>query len=601
MAADIKAVKKSSTARSAGALEAASAAQTKSLLVAADKLAALEVGQHSLLAKPVKNDEALSSAIRKKKKTAETDAQEAASGASVEIVSHDVAQPAQAHASSDTGAELFRNLEMASADLVQTHHITEAPVHNMLGALSYEMLLEVVGGAAVGGVAMGISKASVKSADTTAPAAPQMNNVTDDNAISAAEAQTGIYISGINEATASTTINGHAVTQYNATNWFYKLSQSEIASLNEGTNVLTAVSTDHSGNTSVASKTFIVDRTGPVAATVATLAGDDTINATEGASSVVLSGTNEAGATVSINGAEATVLGTSWFYIMSPSQVAQLGQGAEALSIVSTDAAGNSTTTTKNISIDTVVATPQIQLNPAATIHTSLGDITVELNPGAAPITTANWLSYVNDDFYNNLIFHRVMPGFMVQGGGFEADLTQVTPTYPAITLESNNGLSNLRGTIAMARTSVADSATDQFYINLVDNTFLDYSSSSSPGYAVFGKVTAGMSVVDSIAAQPTATINGMANVPTSPITINSIDQILAGVAHISTGQVTLSGLETGAHWEYHLDSATTWTPSSTATLNLGTAGSGAHTVYVRQVDAAGNTSAIASTDFILG
>lgn len=169
---------------------------------------------------------------------------------------------------------------------------------------------------------------------------------------------------------------------------------------------------------------------------------------------------------------------------------------------------------------------------PRVQLQTSEGTLVVQLNPTAAPITVANFMQYVNAGFYTNTLFHRVIPGFMAQGGGYTSSSTSTvgmsykTPTASGIKLESNNGLSNLRGTIAMARTSVADSATSQFFINLVDNAFLNYASSTSPGYAVFGTVVDGMTVVDKIAAIPTKTVSGTADIPTTPVVILNATQI---------------------------------------------------------------------------
>jgi cyclophilin family peptidyl-prolyl cis-trans isomerase len=163
--------------------------------------------------------------------------------------------------------------------------------------------------------------------------------------------------------------------------------------------------------------------------------------------------------------------------------------------------------------------------DPQVTMVTSLGTVVLELNPAKAPVTVDNFLKYVGDGFYTNLLFHRVIPTFMVQGGGFTAGPTSKTPTYPAIKLESTNGLSNLRGTLAMARTNVADSATSQFYINVVDNTFLDFASTAAPGYAVFGKVVDGLTVVDAIRVVPTGTRNGLSDVPVVDVTISSATQ----------------------------------------------------------------------------
>lgn len=143
--------------------------------------------------------------------------------------------------------------------------------------------------------------------------------------------------------------------------------------------------------------------------------------------------------------------------------------------------------------------------NPIVKLSTNQGDITLELNSTAAPVTVANFVSYVEDGFFNGLIFHRVIPNFMLQGGGFSSDFKQAD-TKAAIENEADNGLKNDRGTIAMARTGDPHSATGQFFINHADNGFLDHSSKTQQGwgYAVFGKVTEGMDVVDKIAAIPT-------------------------------------------------------------------------------------------------
>lgn len=141
--------------------------------------------------------------------------------------------------------------------------------------------------------------------------------------------------------------------------------------------------------------------------------------------------------------------------------------------------------------------------NPVVVFETSKGNIVLELDEENAPITTKNFIEYVESGHFEGLIFHRVIPGFMIQGGGFYSDGTQKQTNDP-IKLESNNNLTNKRGTIAMARTNVPDSATSQFFINLVDNPNLDYSP-QSPGYAVFGKVVEGMNVVDEIARVETS------------------------------------------------------------------------------------------------
>jgi peptidyl-prolyl cis-trans isomerase A (cyclophilin A) len=154
-------------------------------------------------------------------------------------------------------------------------------------------------------------------------------------------------------------------------------------------------------------------------------------------------------------------------------------------------------------------------------LDTSLGAIVIELDAAKAPKSVANFLDYVKAGHYDGTIFHRVIPNFMIQGGGFDPDMKQ-KPTRPPIPLESKNGLNNLRGTVAMARTSVPDSATAQFFINLKDNAFLDSANTSEgTGYAVFGKVGSGMDVVDKIWAVPTGNKGPYQNVPVTPVMIN--------------------------------------------------------------------------------
>ncbi len=161
---------------------------------------------------------------------------------------------------------------------------------------------------------------------------------------------------------------------------------------------------------------------------------------------------------------------------------------------------------------------------PSVLFETSLGKFTVELDMKDAPVTTKNFLKYVDDGSYNGTIFHRVIPGFMAQGGGFDSNL-QMRATYDPITNEANNGLKNSVATIAMARTNNPDSATRQFFINYADNSFLDYSQ-SNPGYAVFGKVTKGFEVVQSMAQKPTHSVGRYQNVPVEAIVINKISVI---------------------------------------------------------------------------
>ena len=157
-------------------------------------------------------------------------------------------------------------------------------------------------------------------------------------------------------------------------------------------------------------------------------------------------------------------------------------------------------------------------------VKTTMGSINLELDDAKAPVTVANFIAYAKAGHYNGTIFHRVIDGFMIQGGGFTKAMDQ-KPTNSPIKNEASNGLSNKRGTIAMARTMIVDSATSQFFINLVDNGFLDYKGDDprTYGYAVFGKVTAGMDVVDKIAKVRTGFAGPHQNVPVEPIVITEV------------------------------------------------------------------------------
>jgi cyclophilin family peptidyl-prolyl cis-trans isomerase len=159
--------------------------------------------------------------------------------------------------------------------------------------------------------------------------------------------------------------------------------------------------------------------------------------------------------------------------------------------------------------------------NPVVIMKTSKGDIKIELDEQKAPISVKNFLQYVDDKHYNGTIFHRVIDGFMIQGGGFTPAMVQ-KPTKAPIKNEAANGLQNKRGTIAMARTQVIDSATSQFFINVADNGFLDYKAPTMQGmgYAVFGKVIEGMDVVDKIKASKTGVKAGMSDVPVETVEI---------------------------------------------------------------------------------
>lgn len=160
--------------------------------------------------------------------------------------------------------------------------------------------------------------------------------------------------------------------------------------------------------------------------------------------------------------------------------------------------------------------------SPEVVISTSLGNIKVKLNSEKAPITTKNFLKYVQKKHYDGTIFHRVMPAFMIQGGGHLPDMKEKDTSAP-IKNEATNGLSNLRGTIAMARTEATDSATAQFFINVVDNQRLDHVDEKRYGYAVFGEVTEGLDVVDKIRNVKTVTKGEYENVPEIPVMIKSV------------------------------------------------------------------------------
>jgi cyclophilin family peptidyl-prolyl cis-trans isomerase len=168
---------------------------------------------------------------------------------------------------------------------------------------------------------------------------------------------------------------------------------------------------------------------------------------------------------------------------------------------------------------------------PLVRLSLSQGSIDVELDPDRAPVTVNNFLNYVNTGFYNNTIFHRVIENFVIQGGGYTPGNPNPVPkaaTQPAIVLESSNGLANARGTLAMARTSEPNSATSEFYINVVDNPSLDYRSDAEPGYAVFGNVTAGLDVVDAISIVPTraAPSLGLTHLPVTNVVVGAARQL---------------------------------------------------------------------------
>jgi cyclophilin family peptidyl-prolyl cis-trans isomerase len=162
-------------------------------------------------------------------------------------------------------------------------------------------------------------------------------------------------------------------------------------------------------------------------------------------------------------------------------------------------------------------------------VETSAGDFVIQLDESRAPLTVANFLQYVNDGFYAGTIFHRVVNGFVIQGGGYTPDLVQ-KPPRPAVVNESGNGLSNRRGSVAMARTAEPHSADSQFYINLADNLALD-SKPTRWGYAVFGEVVQGLEIVDDIGHRTTGSKGGMGDVPLEPVVIKKISVVKFPIA----------------------------------------------------------------------
>ncbi len=159
-------------------------------------------------------------------------------------------------------------------------------------------------------------------------------------------------------------------------------------------------------------------------------------------------------------------------------------------------------------------------------VETTLGNFTIELYEREAPITVANFLAYVDEGFYDGTIYHRIVPGFVIQGGGFTEDMDQKRTRAP-IKNEADNGLKNLRGTLSMARTNAPDSATSQFFVNLKDNDFLDQSRGNA-GYAVFGKVSEGLEVIDAIAKVQTGRRRGFDDVPLEAVVMTSVRRVEA-------------------------------------------------------------------------
>ncbi len=175
---------------------------------------------------------------------------------------------------------------------------------------------------------------------------------------------------------------------------------------------------------------------------------------------------------------------------------------------------------TGTLTLSWAVRAQDLAATPKVIFSTTLGNFMIELYPGKAPITVKNFLAYVDAGYFDNTVFHRVIPGFMIQGGGFTEQM-QKKPTQPPIKNEAKNGLKNKRSTLSMARTQVVDSATSQFFVNLKDNAFLDHGTRDY-GYAVFARVIAGMEVIDKIAGVPTENKGPYRNAPKTPVVIKS-------------------------------------------------------------------------------
>jgi peptidyl-prolyl cis-trans isomerase B (cyclophilin B) len=208
----------------------------------------------------------------------------------------------------------------------------------------------------------------------------------------------------------------------------------------------------------------------------------------------------------------------------APGPVSLLRAAARPEVLQSAGAATDGRAGTKAVDVPPLQAPAPDPANPVVVVSTSLGDITIELFKDRAPVSVENFLQYAAEGFYSDTIFHRVKRGFMIQGGGYTASMSE-KPTRPPIQNEATNGLRNVRGTVGMARLATLRSATAQFYINVVDNHRLDHTGYSPDefGYAVFGRVLSGMDIADKIAAVPTHSTQGMDDVPVEPVIIKSV------------------------------------------------------------------------------
>lgn len=389
------------------------------------------------------------------------------------------------------------------------------------------------------GNASGASTSFGLTVDTTAPGTPAILSVTDDvGAVTGALAAGGntdetnpvvrLSLTGTNAVANDTaqlydgaTALGTAATLTAAdiTAGYVDIAASTLS--NGTTYALNARLTDVAGNASDASASFslTVDTTAPVSTAPSVAAATPDRLSYGRLSTFTITGTNLATAvTFSATGCDglAVLAGgsvTQQTVTCTPNQL---------LSVRLAASVGGSEVYASN-----ALAVPK----PRVTLTTTAGSIVVELEPGVVKATVDNFLAYSNAGFFNGTIFHRVIPGFVVQGGGFTSaannTLTAQTGLRAAIALQSNQGLSNLRGTIAMARTNLPDTATSQFFFNTVDNTFLDYARPAAPGYAVFGRITSDLAVVDVMSTVATHTVGGNTDVPVTDIVLTTAAQTL--------------------------------------------------------------------------
>lgn len=369
---------------------------------------------------------------------------------------------------------------------------------------------------------------------------------------------------------------------------------------------------DDAGYTETFSPAAVLGRTRNVAAPTVSISAED-LNLIAGETTVVefklsAASTNFTAADVNVSGGTLTAFsgsGDRYTAIFTPADKSTTaatlfvngGTFSNTAGLSNED--GGDSDNRLSFAVDTVrpttpklVSDPTLEVSsrPLVRVDTTLGSFDMSLRPDKAPASVANLLAYAEDGYYEATLFHRVVKGFVVQGGGFVTGPQYKTPTYAPIVLESDNGLSNKRGTLAMARTNDPNSATSQFYVNLVDNDSLDRTSTSA-GYAVFGEVVSGLGVIDAIASAAVGSVAGLTNVPTKDIVITSATQTAPGLARGPSALLTLTDLEPGGAWQYSLDAGDTWRAGVGSTLAVPEGRYDLGDILVRQTDAAGNLS----------